>query len=103
MPSQHIWTEKDPHGAKRQVRVTKFGGVWRFQSKSVEDERWSYHDFPALTDLLKLKEIVERKYRRRRASADDLASIKKLITDQLGRDAAPQRQPGSHSLVGPTL
>lgn len=42
---------------------------------------WTYHDFPLLDDLLKLKEIVTRKYRRRRASADDVASIDKLIKE----------------------
>jgi hypothetical protein len=79
MPSQHIWTEKDRHDRKREVRATKFGGVWRFQSKFVDDGRWNYHNFLALVDLLKLKEIVARKYRRRRATADDVASIEKLI------------------------
>jgi len=59
------------------VRATKFGGVWRFQSKSADDESWIYHDFPALADLLKLKEIIGRKYRHRRASAEDLASVEK--------------------------
>ena len=33
MRSQHIWKEKDADGRKREVRVTKFGGVWRFQAK----------------------------------------------------------------------
>ncbi len=82
MPSQHIWTEKERHGTKREVRATKFGGVWRLQSKSADDKRWIYHDFPALADLLKLKEIVERKYWRRRASADDAASIEKIISER---------------------
>jgi hypothetical protein len=81
MRSQHIWTEKDRHGRKREVRATKFGGVWRFQSKSADDEEWTYHDFPALADLLKLKEIIERKYQRRRVSAEDLVSVEKLIRD----------------------
>ncbi len=84
MRSQHIWTEKERHGTKREVRATKFGGVWRFQSKSADDKRWIYHDFPALADLLKLKEIIERKYQRRRASAEDLVSVEKLIRDGAG-------------------
>ena len=84
MPRQHIWTEKDRHGRKREVRATKFGGAWRFQSKSADEERWNYHNFPALADLLKLKEIIERKYRLRRASADDLISVEKLIRDGAG-------------------
>jgi hypothetical protein len=52
MPSQHIWTEKDRHGTKREVRATKFGGVWCFQSNSADDE-WRIY-LPALVDLLKL-------------------------------------------------
>ena len=79
MPSQHIWTEKDSEGHKREVRATKFGGSWRLQAKSADDLGWTYYDVPLLEDLLKLKEIIDRKYRRRRASADDVAAVEKLI------------------------
>jgi hypothetical protein len=82
MPSQHIWTEKDQHGEKRKVRATKFGGVWRFQSKTAGETKWTYYDFPLLQDLLRLKEIVTRKYQRRRASIEDVFSIEKLIEEQ---------------------
>jgi hypothetical protein len=82
MPSQHIWTEKDRVGTKRQVRATKFGCKWRLQSKTTQDLDWTYFDRPPLTDLLKLKEILGRKYQRRRASAEDVASIEKLIEEQ---------------------
>ncbi len=82
MRSQHIWTEKDRHGRKREVRATKFGGAWRFRSKSADDEQWTYHDIPVLADLLKLKEIIQRKYRLRRASADDATSIEKIISER---------------------
>jgi hypothetical protein len=78
MPSQHIWTEKDADGRKREVRATKFGGAWRLQSKEA-DEDWIYHDPPSLEDLLKLKDIIARKYQRRRATADDVTAIDKLI------------------------
>ena len=82
MPSQHIWTEKDADKGKREVRATKFGGIWRMQSKSANDPEWTYYDLPPLEDLLKLKEIVDRKYRRRRASAEDVAAIEKLIKER---------------------
>jgi hypothetical protein len=81
MPSQHIWTEKDDEGRKREVRATKFGGKWRLQAKIANEAVWTYYDRPPLDDLLKLKEIVSRKYQRRRASADDVASVDKLISD----------------------
>jgi len=86
MPRQHIWTEKDREGKKREVRATKFGGVWRFQSKFSGEEQWTYYDSPPPEDLLKLRDIIERKYRRRRASADDVASVDKLVRD-LDREA----------------
>jgi hypothetical protein len=82
MRSQHIWTEKDGEGRKREVRVTKFGGHWKFQAKFKDDERWTYYDVPLTEDLLALKDIVFRKYQRRRASAEDVASIDKLIRDR---------------------
>ena len=82
MPSQHIWTEKDDEGRKREVRATKFGGEWRLQSKVSGEEEWTYHEPPLPDDLLKLKDVIARKYQRRRASADDVASVDKLIADQ---------------------
>ena len=82
MPIQHIWTDKDRHGKKREVRATKFGGAWRFQSKTGGELEWTYYDRPLLEDLLTLKEVLVRKYQRRRASTEDVASIKKLIQEQ---------------------
>jgi len=81
MRSQHIWTEKDEEGRKREVRATKFGGKWRLQAKTAGEADWTYYDRPLLEDLLKLKEIIGRKYQRRRASADDVESVERLIHD----------------------
>ena len=86
MPSQHIWTNKDQVGVKREVRATKFGGTWRFQSKTIGDLGWTYYDRPLLDDLLRLKEILVRKYQRRRASIEDVIAISKLIEEQKGHD-----------------
>ena len=71
-------------GAKREVRATKFGGAWRFQAKTTGDLDWTYYERPLPEDLLALKEILVRKYQRRRASAEDVASIQKLIQEQRG-------------------
>jgi hypothetical protein len=82
MGSQHIWKEKDPEGRKREVRAVKFGGVWRLQAKTEGDLEWTYYDSPALEDLLTLKDIIDRKYRRRRATADDVVAVDKLISQR---------------------
>ena len=82
MRSQHIWTERDEHGTKREVRATRFGGKWRLQAKTAGDLNWTYYERPLLEDLLALKDILFRKYQRRRASSEDVASVEKLIADQ---------------------
>jgi hypothetical protein len=81
MRSQHIWTERDGQGSKREVRATRFGGRWRLQAKTSGDLDWTYYERPLLQDLLALKEILARKYQRRRASSEDVASLEKLIAD----------------------
>ena len=83
MRSQHIWTERDEHGSKREVRATRFGGRWQLQAKTAGDIDWTYYERPLLDDLLALKEILVRKYQRRRASNEDVASVEKLIADQM--------------------
>ena len=82
MRSQHIWTERDADGRKREVRATKFGGVWRLQSKTQDEANWTYYDVPLLADLLSLKDVIFRKYQRRRASAEDVASVDELLREQ---------------------
>ena len=83
MRSQHIWTERDEHGSKREVRATRFGGVWRLQAKTASELDWTYYERPLLQDLLALKDVLDRKYQRRRASSEDVASVAKLIGEQM--------------------
>jgi hypothetical protein len=82
MRSQHIWTDRNQDGRKREVRATKFGRAWRLQAKVAGDLDWTYYDRPLLEDLLTLKDILARKYQRRRASVEDVASIEKLIQEE---------------------
>jgi hypothetical protein len=79
MPRQHVWTEREDDGVKREVRATWFGGAWRLQSKRSDEERWTYHERPQREDLLALENLITRKYRRRRATIDELNAIEKLV------------------------
>ena len=81
MRSHHIWSDRNEDGKKREVRATKFGGMWRFQAKTAGDLDWTYYDRPLLDDLFALKQILLRKYQRRRASSEDVASLDKLIAE----------------------
>jgi len=79
MPRQHVWKEREGYGVKSEVRASRFGGVWRLQSKRADEESWTYYDRPLPADLLALKEIIERKYRRRRATIDELLSVREMV------------------------
>ncbi|HEY5037376.1 MAG TPA: hypothetical protein VII74_09620 [Chthoniobacterales bacterium] len=82
MRSQHIWTSRTEDGRKREVRVTKFGGKWKFQAKYRDEEEWTYYDAPLIDDLRELCDIIFRKYQRRRASAEDFAAVDKMLRDR---------------------
>ena len=59
--------------------------VRRHVATSGENRRrpdWTYYKRPLLEDLLALKQILVRKYQRRRASSEDVASVENLIADQ---------------------
>jgi hypothetical protein len=79
MRSQHVWKEKDEEGRKREVRVTKFGGQWRFQSQYLDNPGWTYHEPPLHADVVTLRDVLFRKYQRRRASAEDVAAIDEML------------------------
>ena len=81
MRSQHIWKERDADGRKREVRATKFGGAWRVQAKYADEISWTYYDRPLREDLVALKDLIFRKYQRRRASFEDVESIEKLLNE----------------------
>ncbi len=79
MRSQHVWKEKDADGRKREVRVTKFGGHWKFQAKYADEPTWTYYDRPLHDDLVYARDLIFRKYQRRRASAEDVEALDQLL------------------------
>lgn len=82
MHNQHIWKETTAEGEKREVRAIKFGGVWRIQAKLRGEEKWTYYDVPTLEDLNELRDVLFRKYQRRRAAYEDVVLIEKMIQER---------------------
>jgi hypothetical protein len=72
MHNRHAWTVRAEDGMKREVRVIKSEGSWRFQAKRADEGGWSYYDEPLLEDLEEFREILFRKYQRRRAAYEDV-------------------------------
>ena len=84
MPNEHTWRETTQEGEKREVRAVKFAGQWKIQSKLKDAPGWTYHDKPLPADLEALRDLIFRKYQRRRASYDDLQAVDRLISEQQG-------------------
>jgi hypothetical protein len=72
MHNRHAWVGRTDDGLKREVRAIKTGGSWRFQAKRADEQHWTYYDEPVVSDLEQFREIIFRKYQRRRAAYEDL-------------------------------
>jgi hypothetical protein len=90
MHNKHAWIVRTEEGLKREVRVTKAGGSWRFQSKRADQGCWSYFDEPPLEDLEEFREILFRKYQRRRAAYEDV----QWAEGELARQRERLKDPG---------
>jgi hypothetical protein len=81
----HEWMVRDEDGVKREIRVIKEAGLWRFQTKRDDADTWTYYDNkktkPPVADVESLLEVLVRKYQRRRASYGDLQLAKKMLSD----------------------
>ena len=76
------------------MRAERFGGRWKFQSKLRSDVQWTYYDIPPVEELEELRDIVWRKYQRKRLPWDDVASLDRMLEDR--RPAAdPPDEPGA--------
>jgi hypothetical protein len=72
MHNRHAWVVRTTEGLVREVRVIKAGGSWRFQSRRADEERWTYYNEPPVADLEEFREVLFRKYQRRRAAYEDV-------------------------------
>lgn len=79
---------KRDDGTAYEVRVSPFGGVFKFQFMEKGAEGWDYDRKPAREDIEMLLDIINRRYARRRSSAKDVASAEKLLKD-FNRDNPP--------------
>jgi hypothetical protein len=80
----HEWKSTTPEGEKREIRAEKFGGRWRLQAKLKTDEKWTYYDSPSLEDLAELRDLLWRKYQRRKLPHEDVIAIERMIIERAG-------------------
>ncbi|MFV1994672.1 MAG: hypothetical protein ACC661_04485 [Verrucomicrobiales bacterium] len=77
----HAWRERTEEGELRFVRAQKHGGRWRLHSRLKSEEEWTRHDPMELHDLESLRDVLWRKYQRKRLPFGDVAQIDELIAE----------------------
>ncbi len=96
MRNVHVWKSVSEDGEKREARAERFGGKWRFQAKLKSDAVWTYYDSPTLEDLEALRDILWRKYQRKRLPWDDVASLDKMLEERRPLEDDQQEDASDH-------
>ena len=97
MRNVHVWKSVTEDGEKREARAERFGGRWKFQAKLKSESVWTYYTEAPLEDLIELRDIVWRKYQRKRLPFDDVASLDRMLEARGHKlepeDDAPSTEP----------
>jgi hypothetical protein len=80
----HVWKSTTAEGEKREVRAEKFGGRWKLQAKIEGAEEWTYYPSPSLEDLAELRDVLWRKYQRKKLPYEDITTVERMIVEQGG-------------------
>ncbi len=81
MRNRHAWTERDEDGTKHEVEAHKEQGRWHLRSKVNGGEHWTPLDPPSLEQMNTLRDILWRKYQRRRASHEDVVLADRMLAE----------------------
>jgi len=79
MHQKQGWKIETEDGGMREVQVRRIAGSWRFRSRLKGVKEWTLHDPPLVEDVHYLRDLMERKYRRRRASLKTVKEVENLL------------------------
>ncbi len=88
MRNQHHWTETAEDGAEIEWRATKFGGRWEFKRRCPEEASWQTVKKPTSPLLTQFRELLWRKYQRKRLPYEDVTAIERLRDDAIREEGS---------------
>lgn len=77
--NEHRWKETTPEGDHRLYRAHRARGQWQLVSKLEGEEFWEPLDPVGEADWRALRDVLWRKYQRRRLPWEHVAEIDKLL------------------------
>ncbi len=96
MRNVHVWKTVGEDGEKREARAERFGGKWRFQAKRRSEAVWTYYDSPSVEDLEALRDILWRKYQRKRLPWDDVEDLDRMLEERRTQSLDTTETPETH-------
>jgi len=75
------WRTKREDGTFYDVRVSFFGGEFKFKFQENTAEGWDYDRSPLRDDLLTLLDAVQRRYQRRQAGPKEVEIARRLLRE----------------------
>ncbi len=87
MRNRHAWTERNEDGVKREIVAVKENGRWHLRLKNAGDEYWTPIDPVGREVLETLRDILFRKYQRRRASHEDVLLTDRMLAELNGKNS----------------
>jgi len=88
MRNQHRWILKNEDGLRTEWQATKFAGRWEFKQRLPDSESWETVKNPSSDLLSEFRDVLWRKYQRRRCPYEDVVAIERL------RDVAGNEEAG---------
>ncbi len=78
---RHSWRELDEDGETVYYKAVMHGKEWTFETQMKGDEEWTRHDPIQRHQWVMLREILWRKYQRKRTPWKLIERIDKLLED----------------------
>ena len=75
------WRESTPDGDVRYVTARRHLGKWAFKTCLKSDEEWTSLDILPLEELKKLRDVLWRKYQRKRVPYEHVKEIDAMLEE----------------------
>ena len=79
--TEHNWKETVNEGETRYLRAVRSGGLWRLSARMEDEEFWENLEPPDEGDLRSFREVLWRKYQRKRVPWEHVLQVDKLLGD----------------------
>lgn len=83
---EHTWREKTPEGELRYVKANRLRDGWRISSQLKSEDAWTHHDEASEEDLRSLRDVLFRKYQRKRVAWEHVVEVDVLLGDDVSEE-----------------